>query len=168
MSPPLRTPAEKRGPERLLGIDPGTVAVGWGAIEKDGDRLRLIDCGVLRAAPRRPLPERLRTIFAGLEEVTARIAPDRAGLEEAFAGVNAKAALSMGEGRGVALLALARAGIPIRSFSPTHVKKAVTGSGGAAKHQVAVMVAAVLNLPEPPRPADVTDALAVALALAHC
>jgi crossover junction endodeoxyribonuclease RuvC len=151
----------------LFGIDPGTVNLGWGAVEDDGVRLRAADFGVIRAPAKKPLETRLAVLFAELELVLARVRPTAGAIEESFAGTNPKAAISMGEGRGIALLALARTGIPIRSFSPTHVKKAVTGTGGAAKPQVAAMIAAILGLPEPPKPTDVTDALGVAVALAH-
>lgn len=152
---------------RLLGIDPGTRNAGWGVIEFDGSRLKLVACGVLKASPKAALAQRLEYIFAGYETLLVQHAPSAAALEETFAGVNPKSAIAMGEGRGAALLALARGSVPVLELSPAEIKKAVTGNGAAGKDQVARMVCARLGLAEAPRPADATDALAAAIALAH-
>jgi crossover junction endodeoxyribonuclease RuvC len=154
-------------PPRLLGIDPGTRAAGFGIVELRGPEIRLVACGVLKPPARLPLQDRLAAIFAGLEQLVVLHRPVAGAIEETFAGTNPKSSIAMGEGRGVALLSLARAGIPLREFSPAEIKKAVTGHGAASKELVARMVCARLRLAEPPQPADVTDALAVALALAH-
>ena len=154
---------------RLLGIDPGTRCVGWGVVEvcaKSGT-LSLFDCGYIAPGNALELRVRLREIFAELEEIITRIRPDAAALEETFAGVNMKSAIAMGEGRGVALLALARADLDVLELSPRSIKKAVTGSGASSKTQVATMVAAQLNIKKAPQPEDVTDALAAAIALAR-
>lgn len=156
-------------PTRLIGIDPGTRFVGWGVIEFDA-RARcatLIDCGVISPGVRLCLKERLCEIFEELEEVLARTRPQCAALEETFAGVNMKSAIAMGEGRGIALLALARRNLEVLELSPRSIKQCVTGSGAATKARVAQMVAAHLGLKKPPQPADVTDALAAALALSQ-
>jgi crossover junction endodeoxyribonuclease RuvC len=113
------------------------------------------------------LKERLRDIFAELERVLLRTRPHAAALEETFAGVNMKSAIAMGEGRGIALLCLARAGVEVLELSPRSIKQAVTGSGAAGKARVAAMVAAQLDLKKAPEPEDVTDALAAAIALAR-
>jgi len=152
---------------RLLGIDPGTVKVGWGVVETHGARVMLLACGVIKAPAKAPLPERLTVIFAGLEALIVQYRPERSAIEETFAGNNPKSAIAMGEGRGVALLALARAKLPVLELSPAEIKKAVTGQGGAGKDLVAKMVCARLNLAEIPASQDATDALAIALALAH-
>lgn len=154
-------------PRKLLGIDPGTRNAGWGVIEISGTSLRLIACGVLKASPKASLAQRLELIFAGYETLLIQHAPAAAALEETFAGVNPKSAIAMGEGRGVALLALSRGNVPVLELSPAEIKKAVTGNGAACKDQVARMVCARLCLAEVPRPADATDALAAAIALAH-
>ncbi len=151
----------------LLGIDPGTRAAGYGLIEANGTTLRLVDCGVLKGPAKANIAERLKNIFAGLEEVVTAHRPIAAAIEETFAGVNPKSAIAMGQGRGVALLALARASIPIMELSPTEIKKAVTGNGHASKEMVARMVCARLSLSTVPKPADITDALATAIALAN-
>lgn len=173
----MRTAAEGGGarkgvtrrPLRLLGIDPGTRIAGWGVVERDGfDRsLSLVDCGCIQPSPKLDLKCRLREIFSELEEVIARTRPDAAALEETFAGVNMKSAIAMGEGRGVALLCLARANLDVLEISPRSIKHAVTGSGASGKAGVAAMVMARLNLAKAPKPADVTDALAAAIALAQ-
>jgi crossover junction endodeoxyribonuclease RuvC len=152
---------------RLLGIDPGTRAAGWGVVEARGSALKLVDCGVLRPSSKMPLQHRLVEIFEGYEQLIALYRPSAGALEETFAGRNPKSAIAMGEGRGVALLALARAGLRTLELSPAEIKKAVTGNGAATKELVARMVCARLSLGTPPKPADVTDAIAVAIALAH-
>lgn len=151
----------------MLGIDPGTQVAGWGIVEARGPALVLVACGALRAPRRGPMPERLRTIFEELEEVLSKYRPRAAVLEETFAGPNAKSVIAMGQGRGVAMLACARAGVPLTELSASEIKKAVTGNGAATKAQVARMVCARLGLAEAPAPEDVTDALAAAIALAH-
>jgi len=163
--------AIRRAPRslRLLGIDPGTRRVGWGVVEysKADARLKLLACGCITPSGKLPLKDRLRDIFSELETVLQRTQPHAAALEETFAGVNMKSAIAMGEGRGIALLCLARAGIDVLELSPRSIKQAVTGSGAAGKARVAAMVAAQLGLKTPPTPEDITDALAAAIALAR-
>jgi crossover junction endodeoxyribonuclease RuvC len=162
-----KSPASPDLAVRLLGVDPGTRTAGWGIIELRGARLKFVACGALAPSPRRPLPQRLELIFAGLEQLIAQYRPVAGAIEETFAGNNPRSAIAMGEGRGVALLALARGGVLLRELSPAEIKKAVTGHGAATKELVARMVCARLGLTEPPQPADVTDALAIAIALAQ-
>ncbi|MBI3830489.1 MAG: crossover junction endodeoxyribonuclease RuvC [Planctomycetes bacterium] len=157
----------KKSHRRLLGIDPGTRNAGWGVIEAHGTTLRLVACGVLRASAKADISRRLETIFAGYETLIIQHEPVAAALEETFSGVNPKSAIAMGEGRGVALLALARGSVPVLELSPSEIKKAVTGNGAAGKDLVARMVCARLGLAAAPEPQDVTDALAAAIALAH-
>jgi len=154
---------------RLLGIDPGTRLVGWGVLEMQTlDRtLRIVDCGFIRPGDRLELRYRLREIFSQLESIIAATRPNAAALEETFAGVNMKSAIAMGEGRGVALLCLARAGLDVLELSPRSIKQAVTGNGASGKSHVASMVAAHLKLRKAPEPEDVTDALAAAIALSQ-
>lgn len=162
-------PVRRPSPEsvRLLGIDPGTQVAGWGIVEARGPALSLVACGALRAPRRGAMPDRLRAIFEELEEILSARCPRAAALEETFAGRNAKAVIAMGQGRGVAMLACARAGVPLIELSASEIKKAVTGNGAATKPQVARMVCARLSLAQAPAPEDVTDALAAAIALAH-
>jgi crossover junction endodeoxyribonuclease RuvC len=167
--PLFRSPKSETKNLRLIGIDPGTRFVGWGVIERSArdNSVRLIDCGCISPSTKLPLKDRLVEIFADLEEIIARLKPNAAALEETFAGVNMKSAIAMGEGRGVALLCLARAKLDILELAPRSIKQAVAGSGGASKPQVAAMVCAQLALKKAPEPEDVTDALAAALALAR-
>ena len=166
MSAPERGAARAR-PLRLLGIDPGTRLAGWGVVEMRGSRLVLVACGVLRPTRRVALAERLAQLFAGYEGVLRKYRPRMAALEETFAGRNLRSAIALGEGRGVALLALARAGLEVAEFAPARIKLAVTGRGNASKLLVAKLVCARLGLARPPRPADITDALAAAITLAQ-
>jgi crossover junction endodeoxyribonuclease RuvC len=151
----------------VLGVDPGTVAAGYGAVEHAGGRTRLVDCGAVRARRSLPLAGRLAIIHAGLVEVIRRVDPGVAVVEQPFAGRNPATAIAIGEARGVALLACANAGLRVEEFSPSEVKRAVTGSGAARKRQVALMVTSILDLTEVPEPADATDALAAAICYLH-
>jgi crossover junction endodeoxyribonuclease RuvC len=151
---------------RILGIDPGTRVCGYGVIETDGPDARALDYGVVRGRDG-ALAGRLRAIHGGLGTIVERFRPDVGVLEGAFFGKNARSALKIGEGRGVALLALAEGGIEVVEYAPAEVKKAVTGNGRAQKGQVQQMVRILLNLPEPPEPEDAADALAIALCHFH-
>lgn len=157
------------GIARLIGIDPGTRCVGWGVIECDlkSSTLKPIDFGCISPSEKLPLKDRLRVIFEELEISLTRTKPDFSALEETFAGVNMKSAIAMGYGRGIALLALARANLDVLELSPRSIKQAVTGSGAAGKDRVALMVMSRLNLKKAPKPEDVTDALATAIALSQ-
>ena len=151
----------------VLGIDPGTVAAGYGAVRSEGGRTRLVACGAVRAKRSLKLAERLRTIHDGLAAVIAEVRPDVAVVEQPFAGENLATAIAIGEARGVALLACASAGVPVEEYSPAEIKRAVVGSGAARKEQVALMVKAILGLAEIPKPADAADALAAAICYLH-
>jgi len=150
---------------RVFGIDPGTLVCGYGVVDFDGNCMKVVDYGVVRCS-RRPLPERLHTIHGGLASLIARYRPDVAAVEGVFHGINPRTALKIGEGRGVALLAAASAGIRIVEYSPATVKKAIVGSGRAHKSQVQQMVRVLLALQEIPQPEDAADALAIAIC--HC
>jgi crossover junction endodeoxyribonuclease RuvC len=147
----------------VLGVDPGSVRTGWGAIETDGRRHRLLDKGVIAPPPRWPLPSRLRAIHDGLAELLERLRPDVLAVEDAFHSVNTRTALVLGHVRGVILLAGAEAGLPIEAFAPATVKAQVTGFGRADKAQVAFMVTRLLELSGKGEGGDAADALAVAL-----
>ena len=151
----------------ILGVDPGSLRTGYGAIDTDGRRHRLLDKGVLAPPPRLPLPQRLRIIHQGLAELVARWAPDVLAVEDAFHSVNTRTALVLGHVRGVVLLAGAQAGLEVCAFSPATVKAQITGFGRADKVQVAMMVARLLELPGDGEAGDAADALAVALCHAH-
>lgn len=147
---------------KILGIDPGTRVLGYGLIDDDGRRFRLLDSGCVRAVARRPLSERLHRIGDELRGVLERLRPDVVAIEQAFYGRNVAALIALGEGRGVVLYCAAALGVPIHEYSPAEVKKAVTGRGGARKESVGEMVRALVAGVSDARH-DVTDALAVAV-----
>lgn len=147
----------------VLGIDPGTRIVGFGAVEAHRDGPRLLDAGSIRAGTLASVPERLAEIQARIVELLERIRPDVVVVERAFAARNVQSALRIGEGRGVALACAAAFGAEVVELAPAVAKKALVGHGAADKSQVARMVAAVLRLREPPDSEDATDALALAL-----
>ena len=148
---------------RVLGIDPGTRVLGWGVVESEGARLVPVAHGALRADGRRDVRTRLRDLGRGLREVLETYRPAEAALEKAFHGVDARAALVIGEGRGMALFVLGEAGVPVTDYANNVVKRAVTGAGRATKAHVQSMVARLLALAEPPAPFDAADALALAI-----
>ena len=151
----------------VLGIDPGTAALGYGIVERTGGRLRAIDDGCLVTSPDLSLPERLLAIHRHVVELIELHAPDLVAVERLFFSRNAQTAFAVGQARGVVLLACEQAGIPVREATPNEVKTAVAGYGAADKEQVARMVALVLELQAPPTPDDAADALAVAVCVAN-
>ncbi len=151
----------------ILGVDPGSQRTGYGVIESDGQRHRLVEMGVLAPPPRYELAEKLRFIHAGLAALVSRLHPDALAVEDLFHAVNARSALILGHVRGVVLLAGAEAGLPVHAFAPATVKAQITGFGRAEKPQVALMVSRLLALPGDIAAGDATDALAVALCRAH-
>ena len=151
---------------RVLGIDPGTITAGWGVVEKTGNRLRLVAYGTVSPGRRGLYEQRLKQIYDGLMAVIAEHKPDVLAIEEAFYGKNIKAAIRIGEGRAVALLCAAHAGLPVAEYAARVVKKSAVGVGTAHKTQVQQMVKAILSLPAVPEPEDAADALAIALC--HC
>lgn len=151
----------------ILGVDPGSVRTGYGAILSDGRRHSLLEHGVLAPPARLALPERLRILHAGLCGLIERLRPDRLAVEDVFHAVNARSALVLGHVRGVVLLAGAQAGLEVLAFSPASVKSQLTGYGRAEKVQVALMVSRILALPQDEPAGDASDALAVALSCAH-
>jgi crossover junction endodeoxyribonuclease RuvC len=152
---------------RVLGIDPGTAITGYGVVDENEQGLALVDCGVVTTPAGEPLPQRLQRIYRGLAGVVDQYRPEVAAVEELFFSRNVRTALSVGHARGVALLALADAGLAIFEYKPLEVKQAVAGYGGADKHQVQEMVRMLLSLDEVPRPDDAADAVAVAVCHLH-
>ena len=151
----------------ILGVDPGSMRTGYGAIETDGRRHRLIEMGVLSPPSRASLAQRLHAVHQGVVTVIRRLAPDLLAVEDLFHAVNARSALVLGHVRGVIVLAGAEAGLEVAAFSPATIKSHVTGYGRAEKAQVALVVSRLLALPRDEPPGDATDALAVALCSAH-
>jgi crossover junction endodeoxyribonuclease RuvC len=150
----------------VLGVDPGSQRTGYGAVETDGRRHRLVETGALAPGQRLALAEKLRHIHDGLEALIARLRPDALAVEDVFHAHNARSALVLGHVRGVVLLAGARAGLAVHEYPPATVKQQVTGFGRAEKGQVAFMVTRLLELDAAAEPGDATDALAVALCFA--
>jgi crossover junction endodeoxyribonuclease RuvC len=148
---------------RVLGIDPGTLALGYGVIDEEDGDIAQVACGALTAASGAPMEERLHTIYRGLLEVIDRYRPAEVAIEEPFVAKNARSALAVGQAIGVATIAAMEKGVSLHHYTPNRVKQAVTSYGHSGKEQVADMVCILLNLPAPPQPADAADALAVAI-----
>jgi crossover junction endodeoxyribonuclease RuvC len=151
----------------ILGVDPGTAITGYGVIQSDGDELGLIDYGVITTPADWPLPRRLEHIYRELTGLIAKHHPTDAVVEKLFFSKNVRTALSVGQARGVALLAAAQASLVIHEYTPLEIKQAVVGYGRAEKMQIQQMVKMLLQLDSIPQPDDAADALAVAICHAH-
>ena len=152
---------------RIVGIDPGSERTGYGCVETDGRRHRLVTCGAITAAAGDTFPIRLSRIHRELATVLAKTRPDCVAVESVFHAVNARSALKLGHARGVVLLAAVEAGCEIVEYTPAEVKRAVVGYGRAEKRQVQHMIKLLLGLAQPPSPYDASDALAVAICHLH-
>jgi len=148
---------------RVLGIDPGTAATGYGVVERRERRYRLIECGVVRTSADEALSVRLAAIHAGVLEIIERHAPDCLAVEGVFYRKNARTAVILAHARGAAMLAGALSGLPVLEYPPAEIKNSVVGGGRATKDQVGYMVRKLLELAETPSPADAADGCAVAL-----
>jgi crossover junction endodeoxyribonuclease RuvC len=152
----------------VIGIDPGTAITGFGIIEESPEgSIKALEYGVIRTEAKLKPEERLVSIFQQLNEVVSRHVIESAAVERLFFQKNAKTALSVGEARGVILLALTQKGIPLYEYNPVDIKQAVTGYGRADKPQMQQMVKILLALDEIPRPDDAADALAIAICHIH-
>lgn len=152
----------------VLGIDPGTATIGYGLVRENRDgSLTAVKYGTIRTPAKTPMPERLAQIHADLTALVQLYQPDRAGVEELFFAKNVTTALTVAQGRGVILLALEQAGVPIKEYKPNAVKQAISGYGGADKAQMQEMVRLLLSLDAIPRPDDAADALAIAITDIH-
>ncbi len=152
---------------RVIGIDPGTALTGYAVVEEDGANLRLVAIGVVDTPTRISLPVRLQQIYTRLRALITEYVPQAAAVEQLFFSRNARTAMAVGEARGVVLLALADAGLPIAEYTPLQIKQAVTGYGSAEKQQVQEMVRLLLGLSDIPRPDDAADAAATAICHLH-
>jgi len=148
---------------RIIGIDPGTLALGYGIIDEVSGEIKHVACGALTAPSGMQMSDRLHEIYKKLRVVIEKYGPDEAAVEEPFVAKNARSAIAVGQAIGAATIAVAESGIPLCRYTPTQVKQSVTSYGRSGKDQVAEMVCVILNLQSPPRPADAADALAVAL-----
>ncbi|HYK88097.1 MAG TPA: crossover junction endodeoxyribonuclease RuvC [Acidobacteriota bacterium] len=152
---------------RILGIDPGSEATGYGLIDSDGTHHTSVLFGAIKTRPRRPFHERLLKIHTDLTAILLREKAQVMAIEEIFYAANVQSALRLGHARGVALLVAAQQGLSVCEYSPLEIKNAIVGYGRAEKSQVQGMVRFLLNLPEIPTPDDAADALAVAICHAH-
>ena len=148
---------------RILGIDPGTATTGFGLIEHNHGQFTFLDAGVILTPADELMPNRLVTIYDELTQVIRETKPDQAAVEQLFFATNVTTAISVGQARGVILLALAKAGLIPGEYTPMQIKQAVTGYGGAKKPQIQEMVRLLLKLPQIPKPDDAADALAIAI-----
>lgn len=145
-----------------LGIDPGTARLGYGLI-RGGLEPKLIDAGLIETWPDEPMPTRLVTLYEGVQELLDEFKPDVLAIEQLFFARNVTTAISVGQARGVVILAAAQANVPVSEYTPSEIKQAVTGYGKADKPQMQEMVRMILNLKSVPSPDDAADALAVAI-----
>ena len=151
---------------RVLGIDPGTMVTGFGVVDDIRGKLSSVGYGTIEGRRKDSFPDRLKMMFDGLNKAIEDYKPDHIAIESVFFGKSVKAAIKIGEARGVAILCAAIAKIPMFEYAPTEVKRAVVGLGNAQKVQVSKMVKVLLSLSEVPEKYDATDALAIAIC--HC
>ena len=152
---------------RVFGIDPGSERTGYGCVETDGSRHRIVICGAISSPALASFPDKLHRIYSQLAIALAECRPACVAIENVFYSVNARSALKLGHARGVAMLAAVEAGLPVFEYTPAEIKRAVVGSGRADKPQVQHMIKLLLGLAEVPSPHDAADALAVAICHVH-
>ena len=150
---------------RILGIDPGIATIGFGVIETEKNRQKLLNCGVITTPAHTSLSSRLAQIYDDMCQLIELFKPDAVSIEELFFNTNITTGIAVAHGRGVILLACQQAGVKIYEYTPLQVKQSVVGYGRAEKKQVMDMVKRICGLPEPPKPDDAADA--VALAICH-
>src|ERR671917_112276 len=158
----MLTTSDGRG-HTILGIDPGTATMGWGVIRQEGNRLRYVQHGAVTTPSDWEMPRRLGRLFDGVTELLQGYRPETVAVEELFFNTNVTTAITVGQARGVALLAAYKAGIEVSEYTPLQVKQAITSYGRAEKRQVQELVRSLLNLREIPRPDDAADGLAIAI-----
>ena len=152
---------------KIFGIDPGSERTGYGCIETDGSRHRIVLCGAIKTPAVADFPAKLLTIHSRLAMLLAECRPDCVAIENLFHANNVRSALRLGHARGVAMLAAVEAGCPVVEYTPAEIKRAVVGYGRAEKHQMQMMIKLLLGLDRPPSPHDAADALAVAICHVH-
>jgi len=152
---------------KIFGIDPGSERTGYGCVETDGSRHRMVVCGAIATSAADTFPAKLLTIHSRLTALLRQCRPDCVAIENLFHAVNVRSALKLGHARGVAMLAAVEAGVPVAEYTPAEIKRAVVGYGRAEKPQVQQMVKLILGLEAVPSPHDAADALAVAICHVH-
>ncbi len=148
---------------RILGIDPGIAIVGYGVVDKEGNRYKTVAYDAVTTRAHTPLEERLKIVYDGICEIIKLYKPDVMSIEELFFNNNAKTALTVGQARGVIILAAVQNNLPVCEYTPLQVKQALTGYGRAGKAQIQQMMKSMLGLSSVPKPDDVADALAIAV-----
>ena len=152
---------------RVLGIDPGTIKMGYGVLDQTPERAVLAQCGVLKAPSSMAIEERLHQLHVALVEIIDEVRPDHVAIEEPFVSRNVRSAMMVAEAKAIASLAATSRSIPVSRYTPRKVKQAVSGYGGGSKEQVQEMVRLQLGLDASPEPLDASDAIAVALCHLH-
>lgn len=150
----------------VLGIDPGIAIMGYGLVDFTGNKVRVIENGVLTTSSKTITPERLEILYDNLNDIIKEYSPDEFAIEELFFNQNVKTAITVGHARGIQILCAQKNNIPIYEYTPLQIKQAITGYGRASKKQIQLTVTTLLNLKEIPKPDDAGDALAIALC--HC
>lgn len=148
---------------RVLGIDPGFATTGFGVVERSRGRLRALAIGAIKTSPGLPQADRLLELRGALVAIVGAHSPDAVALERLFFNANVRTAMGVGQASGVVMVTAAEAGLAVHEYTPTEVKSSVVGVGNASKHQVQSMVASLLRLSSPPKPADAADACALAI-----
>ena len=148
---------------RILGIDPGYGTTGFGLIQAQGGQYRLLSCGAITTAPNTDFSQRLEMIYRDMQQLLEVAKADQVAIEEMFFGHNVTTGINVAQSRGVILLAIRQAGLPVAEYKPMQVKQSVVGYGNATKHQVQEMTKRLLGLQANPKPDDAADAIAIAL-----
>jgi crossover junction endodeoxyribonuclease RuvC len=152
---------------KVLGIDPGSETLGWGVVEGENLKYKLVDYGTVKSSPKEAFSKRLLKIGIGVGEVIEKFQPDVISVEEAFYATNAKVAIKLGQVRGVVLYIGELNKLEVSEYAPRLIKQTVVGHGSAEKHQVQEMVRLLLRMKEVPQPHDAADALAIAICHFH-
>ena len=153
----------RRAGRTILGIDPGTATMGWGVVRQEGSRISYVQHGAITTPSNWEMPRRLARLFDGVTELVKGYRPEAVSVEELFFNTNVTTAITVGQARGVTLLAAYRAGVEVAEYTPLQIKQAITSYGRADKRQVQEMVKTLLNLREIPSPDDAADGLAIAI-----
>ena len=148
---------------RVLGIDPGTIHLGYGIVDEDGGKICMVECGVLNQPAKVPVEQRLHVFFSELRNIISQYRPNEVAIEEPYVAKNARSALAVGRSQAIAILAATDRNVPVFRYLPTQVKQQVTNYGGSSKEQVQGMVKIQLGLSDIPDSTDAADALAVAI-----